>query len=211
LAESIYVRIPTLTIVVTVTPAGREATITLDGKALPPRIADVPYRLDPGPHRLTGQVGNGPMAIAEFDLVEGEKRAVALEVTAPPPERQAAPLEEPKSWPTAAPKKGSSVLLWGGLVTAAIGTVVGTATGVAALDKASTKSCRDTFCTPEGRSDISAGRTFATISTIAFGVAIVGVGVAVYALISKGSTTSSSASRIPEWLGIDGAWPRGAY
>ncbi len=192
LAESIHARIPTLTIVVNVTPPGREATIALDGKELPTLSGEIPYRLDPGAHEVTARIGDGPMASVHVDLAEGETRSVSLDVTA-------ASAAEP---PRPAPQTRSPVLLWTGIASAAAGTLIGTATGIAALEKASTHACRDTSCTPEGRSDISAGRTFATVSTIAFGVAIVGAGVAVYALVSRNGKT---ASRTAEWLGI--AWP----
>jgi hypothetical protein len=187
LAESIYPRIATLTIVV-----NRAATVTLDGETLTAREG---YRVDPGPHKLTGQIGNGPLATSDLELAEGERRTTTLDVTAPADTPPAPPPPPPALVPPP-PRRAPSPLLWIGLGGAVVGTGVGTVTGILALSKASTSACQDTRCTATGRSDISDGRTFATVSTIAFSVAVAGAIVAAYAFFVKPDRAASLQSPV---------------
>jgi hypothetical protein len=203
LAESIYTRIATLTVVVDVTPPGQQAILKLDGVEISTLTATDGYRLDPGAHTLTGQVGAGPVTSAQIDLAEGERRSVELNVVAPAPPP---PVPPASASPThAVSEKSKSPLLWVGLASAGVGAGVGTVAGILALGKASTTSCHDTLCTPGGRSDISDGRTFATVSTIAFGVALAGAALAAYGFFAKPHRAVVSGSRLRVELGFESA------
>lgn len=75
---------------------------------------------------------------------------------------------------------------WIGFGVAGAGLIVGTLFGADALQSASSarEQCDGTRCPPSAKTFIDQSKTSATISTISFGVALVGAGVGLYGLFS---------------------------
>jgi serine/threonine-protein kinase len=101
------------------------------------------------------------------------------------------------------------VWLAGGIGLAAIG--VGTYFGVRAISKRSSSDehCHGSLCDPEGVDLNNQAKSSANVSNVAFGVGIVGLGVATWLLLSGHSQPKPAAtSRSVRVLPVPG--PRGA-
>lgn len=72
--------------------APRGVVITRDDEGFPASLLDVATAMDPGPHRFTTRVPDGPLVEQRVELASGERREVRLDVrspsesAAPPPE-----------------------------------------------------------------------------------------------------------------------------
>lgn len=173
LADALRARIATLTVVV---EAPRAPSVTIDGSVV---AAASPQRLDPGPHRITGRIDDGPVAEVKITLAEGATETVRLAVPAP-----AAPLALAPPPPPVPERPRLRPLLHAGIAgTAAFG-IAGAITGAVAVAKAATPDCEGSRCTRAGLDDVSTGRTFATISTITLSLAVVCAGLGVYAYVA---------------------------
>lgn len=170
LAEELKGRIASLV----VRPSLADARVTVDGIALAPDATGAAQRLDPGKHVVAAHVDGGPETRMEVELAEGQTRELAIAVTAAP--ARPAPAQEPAS----PPRSQTNPLAWVGVGIGAVGLATGAVTGFAALSKSNTDACVGTRCTPPGIDDIETGRTLAAVSTVAFVVAAVGTGLAIY-------------------------------
>jgi hypothetical protein len=94
-------RVPRLT--VHVLPAGVNATVTLDGAALPASSLGTPMPIDPGSHRL--EASGPPMspASATVTLQERDITTIELKLGEPPPAPPVAAAPVPAPAPTSAP------------------------------------------------------------------------------------------------------------
>lgn len=186
---------------VTVLVGGRAIVMKLDGRA---------HEMNPGTRAFTFILPDGTRQEVTAIVKEGQKAQpvsweaplAAKEVAAPPPGADN----------SRSSTKSTNPLVYIGFGTAAAGVAVGTITGILALSKASTSECEGTRCTSDGIKDIDSGKTLALVSTIGFGVAILGAGVGIYGLLSPGESRSSTAKRtITPWLGLGQAGLRGAF
>lgn len=202
LAEKLHARIATLSIKIRVTTPGAVATVTLDGAAIAAAAVDAPQRVDPGAHVVTARIGSGGESRVDVTLKDGESREVALEVAAPAggtgetaPPIPIPPPPVPADTPSSSDRGSTtSPLVWLGFTVAGVGVVAGGITGAIAFSKAGTDNCDGTSCTTTGLSDISSGRSFATISTIAFIIAGVGLGIGIYGLATGGGSSANNKS-----------------
>jgi hypothetical protein len=71
-------------------------------------------------------------------------------------------------------------------------------------------ACRDKLCPSSSRGDVDAISRNATISTIGFGTALVGLGVGVWGLLQDRPTSHDTASVRP-WLGLGSAGIGGSF
>jgi hypothetical protein len=179
-------RIPTLTISVIGAAETDTPVVMVDGVSLPPSVASLPRKIDPGHHVVSAKAASGE-AKQELDIAEGDKKEVQLTLVAGTP---TGPQEE--STAGAAPETEQSVvhtpgpLTWAGIVVGGLGLAVGTVTGILELSKASTVKgeCANKQCGPgTPASDLSAANSLATISTVSFAVAAAGAAVAVVSLV----------------------------
>jgi hypothetical protein len=201
LADALAPRLATIKLSV-VAPAGVKPNVTIDNDKVTVESLPAPLKVNPGVHLLRAQNGD-EVQEARVELSEGGEREVSLTLSQPvttavepaPPERDAPPAPTP-------PSTRTSPLVYAGFITAGVGVAIGATTGLLAFSRYSSVSGQcdaQNRCGPETHSDISAGRTFGTISTIAFIVA--GVGAAVGAI---GLLTPVRAEKRAAWLTGDG-------
>jgi hypothetical protein len=181
-------RIPSLTFVVA-KHATDEATITMDGAAVPKDLLRAPYKTNPGKHTVVATI-DGRQATAEVSLAEKETQSVTLSIPEPAPE------PPPPTPPERTSSGGGRPLLWTGVGIAALGAAVGTIAGIVSMNKTLDleKQCRDSLCPPSAHGTLDAAHTWATVSTIGFigagvGVVLAGVGL----LVGHGSSSPTSA------------------
>ena len=197
LDTQIETKVPSLTITVSGAAEGDSPAVSIDGTSLPTAVIGLPRKVDPGHHVVTAHAASGD-AKDEVDVAEGDKKDVALALAAGGDKGDEA---------AASGEGGKDVvhspggLTYAGFVIGGVGLVAGTVTGIMSLSKASTvkDECKNMLCTQgQQASDLSAGKTLATISTVSFVVAGAGAGLAIVSLLvgHKSSTTApASATR----------------
>ncbi len=183
-------KVPSLNITVTGAGEGENPSISIDGVSVPAAAAGLPRKVDPGHHVVTARALNG-QAKDEIDVAEGEKKDVALVLTAGgadttggenPPTEGGGP-ETPRSV-----VHSPGVLTWGGIIVGGLGLAVGGVTGIMTLSKASSvkNECNSStkVCSSQsGINDLNSGNSLATVSTVGFAVAGAGAAVAIVSLI----------------------------
>jgi hypothetical protein len=198
-AAQIEPRIPTLEIKITA-PDGAEVKVTIDGNPVPKAALALPHRLNPGAHEIVAMSG-AVKRKATIELKESETKETALDLTptaeeaaAPPPPPEVEPKPEKPEQPIAT--GGTSTLTWVGFGVAGAGVIAGSITGFIAMSKTSSAKdqCDGSRCPPSTHDDLSSARSMATISTISFIVAGVGIGVGVYGLVSSGGSKPATAT-----------------
>ncbi len=177
LAEQLKTVVPSLQIVIEGAPAMPD--VYIDGVRVPPEALSVPRKVNPGRHLVSVRIASGELT-QEVDVEPGATKRVAFDLarepvspsTVAPPSDPVRPVEA-GSWHEAATTAGVLVGIGGA--------VVGGVTGSIALAKASSldELCDGTRCPPAAHDDLSLVQTMATVSTVAFGVALVGGLVAV--------------------------------
>ncbi|MBW2452878.1 MAG: tetratricopeptide repeat protein [Deltaproteobacteria bacterium] len=174
-------RIPRLSIRLEGSAAGVE--VRLDGAAIPVETLGQALPLDPGVHHIV-VLGKEDVQSQTLTLVEGAREQVVFDLRPP-----AAPLAPTPERPSLA----LPILSFG---VGVAGVVVGTVTGVMALDEAeqlkSTCTAGNQDCDPEARSHEDAAKGLATVSTVGF--VFGGIGLTVGALLL---VTGSSESAKP--------------
>jgi hypothetical protein len=219
LAEQVRARIPSLVVKVDGVPVDSVA-LTIDGAAVPREALSAPRLVNPGSHDLVATSTTGGSATTRIDLKEGEARTVELKIVfstgaaAPPvvPPTVASTVGA-TSPDTSAPAQSSSslrpTLMVGGFGLAAVGTIVGSVTGVMALSKGSSvkNACNGLDCPGSVQGDLSSGRTLGTVSTVSFIAAGVGaaVGVVGLALHPHQEGAPPATARVAPWIAPGGA------
>jgi hypothetical protein len=173
---------------------------------------------------------------ATASLKDGGDTSVALRLV-PDPAAQAAPPAPAASAtavvaaPTAAPASsapppppasgggGGNGAAIASFIVGGVGVAVGSVLGIMALGTKSTldSNCVDKACPPSQQSNINSLGSQATVSTIGFGVGIVGVtvGVILLAVSHGGGTSTGSAAppspQISPWIGLGSAGVGGTF
>jgi len=180
LADQLRPRLANLTVTVGQAP---QTVVTLDGVSIPVIAGAVERVVNPGRHVLNTRIAGGGSKDAELVLAEGESKSLDL-VPAPP--AGVSTFEAAGSATTTkatGPRSGPGVhpLVYVGFGTALAGVLMGTITGVIAVNKgnAADAACGEAtspICT-DGAAQAAAedaqrgGRTAATVSTVSFVVA----------------------------------------
>jgi PEGA domain len=177
------------------------AAITVDGARVPPSDTDL-LLLDPGEHEVAaaapGYTGrsvrvqvksgeNPPLEIALEPIANESAEVGSTERYAQP---DAAVIRDPAS------NDGTALVLTVvGFAVAGVGGVVGSVTGLLAIDqgKELKRRCPGELCDPEQQSDLDDATTLAWVSNIAFGVAIAGVGTGILGLVLAGDADDEEA------------------
>ena len=188
-------RIPSILVVVTNGEASREPQISIDGELIPPAAASVPRKVNPGAHTVLVKAGSVEKRL-DVSVVEKENKTVNVDVNDEPP-----PMPK-NSTPEAPPPEpgGSSagkVLMFSGFGVALVGIGVGSVTGVMSLTKTNDlKSiCPNDQCPPGKQGEIDSATSLGNISTAAFVVGGVGLGVGIVGLLmSSGGEKQPPAS-----------------
>jgi hypothetical protein len=177
-AHALESRIPKLTL--SVKGASAAVEVVRDGIVLGAASMGVPLPVNPGPHVLVVRDAGHEDSSETISLAEGETKAVELRVGATRNEVHRPLPSEPAG--TRRP------LLYGGFGAAALGLSVGAVTGLLAFGRAGTASeeCPHVSdCSQKGKDAVDSGRTFGTISSIAFVAAGAGAVVGTIGLLSK--------------------------
>ena len=187
----------------------------LDEAELSSASTGVPLKVNPGRHEVVASL-RGEEKRASVDVVEGELKSLSLVFagapaapSAPPPvPRKLEPPPKAESPPKRAlePQTRTSSLVWIGLGTAVVGSAVGATTGLLAFRAKDDIASRcEAGCPPSTDDDIAGGKTLGTVSTIAFVVAGVGVGVMVYGLFTPVQAPPAQGAKLHWKLGPFGA------
>jgi hypothetical protein len=218
LAEEVRPRIPTIVIKLTGVPAGKVPTLLVDRIPVAASQVGEARKVNPGRHEIAAKQGQGAEATAIVEVAEAETKEVVLQV---PPEPVVA---EPQPGPGGPPPPGAPAtemrprygVAVGGFVLAGAGLVVGTVTGLVVLskkDKLETQ-CPNHECSNPFHGNLESAQTMATVSTVAFVVGGIGVGIGLYGLLSRTEHVKETAKTKPyvsPWIGAGSVGVNGAF
>jgi hypothetical protein len=210
-------------LVITVVPADAGASVTVDGKAIPAALVGADRPTDPGTHELTATAAGFRAAGQSVTLAEGAQQNITLTLekdpnavaAGPPPLAPGALPPAPVTPPEPAPKKNNTPAYVAFGIGGA-GILIGSIAGVVALSKAG--DCPSKVCPTQ--SDLDSAKSTATISTIGFGVGIVGVAVGTVLFLTgnKSEAPPAQASlryepklRLKPWFGANTAGLMGTF
>jgi hypothetical protein len=219
LGDELADKIPQIQITLVGAPSTDETKVTVDGERVPKEALAAPWKVNPGRHVLVAALRGGEVK-QEAVLAEKQTKSVSLDVTdlanrrAPSDKVLPAYTEKPITEPPAEEKPGKrSVLVWIGLGVTVVGVGVGATTGILSMGKKSDldSQCRDGKCPPDAHGTLDSANTLATISTIGFigagvGLALTGVGFA----LGRGAPKRGTVTVRPA-LGLGGGGFVGAF
>ncbi len=220
LAETLEPRIPSLVVRVDGVSEGVALTVTIDGQAMPDASIGMVRKVNPGRHEVRAAASGYLEAKEHLSLTEGESRELALTLRPVPPGAARPPeaippagSTAPRTLPRAEGKDGMSPFAVAGFVVAGSGAAVGTLSGLLAMQQASEleDKCTGTQCPPDAHGDLDNGRMFGTVSTVAFGVAAVGLTVGIVALLAQDDQPESKPPPVSPWVGLGSAGVGGVF
>jgi hypothetical protein len=186
--QELQPRIARLTLAVFNTAPEGEVEVTLDGAVLPAALLRAQVPMDPGEHLIEARQGalyaKQPLVIAE-----GARINVSLQL-ALPPAADLATLTPAPTKPSPAPTlhplseaptaRRTPVALWLTLAGAGAGLVVGSVTGIMAIQTREpvAPNCPGNVCDPKYAHEVSQLNTLRTVSSISFIAGGVGLGAA---------------------------------
>jgi hypothetical protein len=211
-------------------PPVDKLSLGVDDVAVPVAILDADRPTDPGSHKVSASaVGYKPQT-STVSVREGAESAVELKLevdptaVAPAPAASPAavvvapaPTPSPAPPPSAGTERGLAIA---GFVVGGVGLAVGSVVGILALGTKSAldSHCANKVCPASEQSDIDSLGTKATVSTIGFGVGIVGVAAGAILLgISHGNAGATAATLEPPrptvspWIGLGSAGLGGTF
>lgn len=168
------------------------ARFFLDDEAFVPERVGRAQELNPGPHRFTVRAGSAPPVTTTFVLQErGALRAVHVSV----PARVDAPSGATVGAPPPQPARGLPALLWAGVGVGAVGVGLGSVFGAMALSDQDRlrDGCGATTSCSAG--EVSAVRRLGIAADASFIVGALGLGVAVYAWLTRPELALEQAPR----------------
>lgn len=191
--------------------------VAVDGRVIAPSALGAAFPLDPGDHAVdvsapgkiafhtTVKVPLGPSTTDVAVPPLGDESAAT-----PPPAGTPPVTPPPKEEPTGSSKRTIGFVL-GGVGIVGIG--VGTAFGIMTLSKKSDADalCQGDKCKQEGLDLDSEAMTSAVISTIGFGVGIVGLGVGTYLVLTSKPSSTTGITVAPMFGGTNGAQLQGRF
>jgi hypothetical protein len=216
-------RIATLRVSVKASPRARFA-VTVDGEAMSSALLDNDRPTDPGKHAVEVTAPGFLAAKQDVTLGEGQTSSVAMELLPDPSAPVATPVPPPpavRESPAAArppveakPSSGPNVASIVAFSLGGLGLAAGIAGGVVvAVDSSDlSKSCPSKTCPSSKQDEISAAKTWATVSTVGFAVAGAGLATGlVFLLTGHHSADAPTEARIrpvvgPLYLGCEGAF-----
>ncbi len=195
IAEEQKPKIAKVRLHITGVPAGREATVTVDGALVPAAALAEARAVNPGRHDLTAKIGKGAESRSSFDLAPGETKDITLPVQAPPVEAEPVSTLPPPGQATKPPPKRSNGLQTAGFVVAGVGLGIGSVAGLVALSGKSDldKTCTNNQCGTDQHDKLDSAKTWGTVSTVMFVVGGAGLLVGLYATL----TAPKSAAQAP--------------
>jgi hypothetical protein len=188
-------RIPSIVVVVANADATQQPQISIDGETIPAAAASVPRKVNPGAHTVLVKVGSFEKKL-DVAVVERENKTVNVDAKdqPPPPPKETTPEEPGRK--TGGGSTGK-VLMFSGFGVAVIGIGVGTVTGLMSLSKTNElkEVCPNDQCPPGKQGEIDSATSLGNISTAAFVVGGLGLGVGIVGLlVSSGGEKEPPAS-----------------
>jgi hypothetical protein len=176
------------------------AIVELDGKVITPGKR-VP--VNPGRHAVVADAEGMERATERVTLSEGQQREVLLNLVSRAPAEPASPVE------TSAGSKIPAAIAFG---VGGAGVALGTIFGVMAMsDKSAAEAyCKDDQCTRKAQPSIDSSLTNGNVSTVAFIVGGVGLGLGAVLLLTVGSKKTEQARLVP-WIGAGEIGLRGQF
>ncbi|MFO0665673.1 MAG: hypothetical protein U0174_17080 [Polyangiaceae bacterium] len=202
LGEEMRSKVASLSIRIALAPPNADVrvTVTLDGRVVPTEALGQPRRINPGSHDVTAQVEGGEKTSRKVEAAEGSSQELVLHLA--PPTMASTPSKPGQPEKTAVTHMSPFVPV--GLTIGGVGLVVGVVGGVSALATQGElrTACQDKRCPDSVDFEATASRakTWATVSTIGFGVAIVGAAMTVVGLlnpVTERSLPAVSRTRAP--------------
>ncbi len=204
LAEQVVPQIASIAVRVEGLDVGQIPRVTVDQNSVPFLALSELRKVNPGTHSVTASVDGGTESEESVEVKPGETKSVVVTVIQPEkklPPLIPVPVEPQRTGPTPLPiappsdeppKKSPLVAI--GITTTIVGAAVGSITGIVALSKKSdlSTSCPNRACLPGQYSALDSAKAFGIVSTIGFGVGLVG-GV----LWIVGETTSKKSAPTP--------------
>lgn len=202
-------RVPVVTIRVEGDPEGK-ATVTMDGKPLPPAMIGIPTRANPGKHMVKAELAGHRAEVAELTLAEGEQGAVTLKLQATgEADRNAVASrsngqqgDNAERDPTSNGKRVTAFSALGvGAIALGLGTWAGLRNGSKRSDADSAFDACAPDCTGSERGNVESLDKEATsagnLAIVGFSVGVVGVatGIVLFSLKPK-----RSSARIQPWV-----------
>ena len=209
-------RIPALRISVKAPPTAKLA-LTIDGEPAPGAILDTNRRIDPGSHRIEVRAAGFLRSAATVSVDEGETKDVVLELAPDPSAGAGADVaaERVLSGEASAPGRRSVVpaILAFGVGAVGLGLGIGAGSVVARKASALEDGCdASRVCSPERASEIRDAKTWATVSTVGFAAAGVGVITGVVLLLTSGGTSASrTGARVRPLVGVGSLGAEGVF
>lgn len=216
LAAALAPRIPSLEITLEGLPADATPQVTVDSRPVRAAALRSPYKLNPGSHLV--QVSCPGFERRSITVLLAERQSERVTISMSPVSGGRADRSAP---PDGAPRSSSRPWVYVGFGLGAAGVITGAVTGAMALSKQSALEDRCNAsthrCPSEAQGDLDAGRTLATVSSVGFGVGVVGIGVAVISLLwpeakpARQQAALAPAPRLHSWashqaagLGVSG-------
>jgi hypothetical protein len=213
-----------------------QVSVTVDGANVPAALFDNSRPTDPGSHEVKASASGYLTATATASVRDGADTSVALHLSPDPAAQAAAPAPSasvtvavaapgtppaPAAPPPPPPSGGGggNGVAIGSLVVGGAGIAVGSILGIMALGTKSTldSNCVNKVCPASQQGNINSLGSQATISTIGFGVGIVGVAVGVILLAVNhggGAATTGEVAPAPQispWIGLGSAGVGGTF
>ncbi len=205
-----------------------QVSVTVDGVKMSSALLDVDRPTDPGLHEVKATAPGYTTAATTVRLQDGTGAPVALKLepdlsasqpasASPPATVPAGPTTQPvavSTSPSGSPTStsGNRGLAIGAFAVGGVGVIVGSVFGILALDTKSSldSHCSNKVCPQSSQPDIDALGPRATVSTIGFGVGIVGLALGAVLLATSHGGVEAHAALTP-WIGIGSAGLGGSF
>lgn len=204
--KALSAMLPSLLLVVSGPPMSA-AKATVDGQ--PVKLTGRAVRVDPGPHEIRVEA-EGYATYEETVTLPHKGGVVKVDVALLKPSEGLPTTPGPDEGPDTGEKEGSYVPAVVAFGVGGAGLVVGAITGIMFLGRMSDLNdrCPNDQCAPEDQPEIDSAGTLGNVSTIGFGVAIVGAAVGAILLATRdtsSATVSVGGVTMAPWLGVESA------
>ena len=204
-------------------PSAPNLRVTVDGENVPIVLLDNDRPTDPGPHHVGAEADGFLSASSDVTLADGQSLMVSLHLD---PRAQAplanaaaavqpAPVQASLTASAPEPQHASRVPAYVSFGVGGAGLIAGTIFGVLALSAQShlnTECNASKQCPGSAQGDVDSLHTDALVSTIGFGVGVVGVGLGTYFLLSThDEAPKTTGLLVRPWLGPTSAGIAGSF